>query len=236
MVEVKKLDTKVSLIENQKIVAHAQELFPNAKVSVIGTLAQSMKMVDYLVKGQIVSFFISVLVITILLMIVFGSIKIGLVSLIPNIIPAFVVGGLMGFLDIPLDMMTITIVPMLIGLAVDDTIHFINHGKLSFQKTGNYKKTVRETFRTVGVALIFTSLILSVNFLIYATSKVNMLVHMGILAFAGILAALITEIFVTPVLIKTFKVFGKETNKTELKETETVSEDEEKLLEYQTIN
>ncbi|NJO89588.1 MAG: MMPL family transporter [Chloroflexia bacterium] len=236
MVEVKKLDTKISLAENKKIVARAQELFPNAKVSVVGTLAQSMEMVDYLVKGQIVSFFISMLVIVILLMIVFGSVKLGLVSLIPNITPAFVVGGIMGYFKIPLDMMTITIVPMLIGLAVDDTIHFINHGKLTFDKTGNYRKTIKETFRTVGVALVFTSIILSVNFLIYTTSKVNMLVHMGGLASAGIVVALLTDLFVTPILVEKFKIFGKETGKNDLATKELPIQEQDKILEYEPVN
>ena len=84
-------------------------------------------MMQYLVKGQIQSFILSVLIIGLILMIVFQSIRVGLIGLIPNIFPALCVGGYMGYMGIPLDMMTACIIPMMLGMAVDDTIHFITH-------------------------------------------------------------------------------------------------------------
>jgi predicted RND superfamily exporter protein len=67
-------------------------------------------------------------IVAVLLMIVFGSVRTGLIGMIPNIAPGIFVGGYLGFSNIPLDMMTATLIPMIIGLSVDDTIHFINHG------------------------------------------------------------------------------------------------------------
>lgn len=213
MVECSGFNSEIAQEEMDKIHQKAKELFPEAKVSVVGMIPQSLKMIEYLIQGQLKTFFIAMVVITVLMMIVFGSVKTGLIGLIPNIAPAVTVGGIMGWAGFPLDMLTITLIPMILGLAVDDTIHFMNHGKLSFIRTGNYRESVRRTFRTVGVALLMTSLILSANFMVYTSSEVLMLMHMGILATAGILSALIADFFVTPILFRKFRIFGKETMK-----------------------
>jgi predicted RND superfamily exporter protein len=99
---------------------------------------------------------------------------------------------------------------MILGLAVDDTIHFFNHGRLKFEGTGNYRKSIIKTFGTVGVALVLTTLILSANFLTYTTSVANMFLHLGVLATAGMVSALLADFFITPVLFRQFKIFGKE--------------------------
>ena len=116
----------------------------------------------------------------------------------------------MGFLDIPLDVSTVIIMPMILGLAVDDTIHFINHSKVEFLRTGNYRASILNSIRSVGVALIFTTLVLSGNFLSYVTSEVRFYFFLGILSVSGILSALIADFFVTPLLFKWFNIFGQE--------------------------
>lgn len=210
MVELNSFNSAEAERELQLIESKAQEIFPNSKVSVVGNLPQFVKMMQYVVAGQVSSFFLAILVITLLLMIVFGSIKVGLVGMIPNIVPAIVIGGLMGWLDIPLDMMTVTLIPMILGLAVDDTIHFINHGRLEFHETHSYNIAIIRTFKTVGVALLLTTIIIVVNFLTYTTSTASMYVNLGILAVAGMLSALLSDFFVTPILFKWFKIFGNE--------------------------
>lgn len=147
------------------------------------------------------------------MMFVFGSVRIGLIGLIPNVTPAIVVGGLMGWLGYPLDMMTATIMPMILGLAVDDTIHFINHGRLEFDRQRNYHKAVLRSFRIVGTPLILTSIIITVNFSVYITSEGLSFLHMGFLSVAGIISALVADLCITPVLFSKFKIFGKEINK-----------------------
>ena len=121
-------------------------------------------MMQYLVRGQIQSFLISVLIIGMILMIVFQSVRIGLIGLIPNLFPTICVGGYMGWSGIPLDMMTACIIPMMLGMAVDDTIHFINHAKLEYDRTRHYQTAIRRTFRVVGVAIVTTSVITSAVF------------------------------------------------------------------------
>lgn len=213
MIEISSYNSKELKHENELLQKKAEELFPNARLSVVGIVPQFSKVIDYVVKGQINSFIIAIAIIAIMLMIVFGSIKTGLIGLIPNIAPALTVGGIMGYMGIPLDMMTVTIIPMILGLAVDDTIHFFNHGRLEFERTGNYRKSIVKTFGTVGVALVLTTLILSANFLAYTTSVANMFIHIGVLASSGIVAALLADFFIAPILFKQFKIFGKEKNK-----------------------
>ncbi len=193
-----------------EVVQYAKELFPDSDINIVGTIPQFIKMIGYIAHGQIVSFGIAMLIIAILMMIVFGSVKTGLIALIPNLTPALVIGGIMGFSGVPLDSSTVLIMPMILGLAVDDTIHFINHSKLEFLRTRNYRESILRSIRSVGVALVFTTLVLSANFLTYLTSEVKFYFFLGILAVSGMLSALIADFFVTPLLFKRFKVFGEE--------------------------
>ncbi len=187
-----------------------KELFPDAKFGMVGTAVQFSTMATYITKGQIRSLFIALLVITILMMIVFNSVRTGLIAMIPNIAPTIFAGGLMGYSKIPLDMMTMILGPMILGLAVDDTIHFINHCKLEFFRRGNYKEAIQETFRTVGKALFMTTLIIVLGFVAYLTSLDKTYFHLGGYTIVAISAALLADFFVTPVLIMWTKPFGKE--------------------------
>jgi len=196
--------------EYRQIEERAAELFPGAEISIVGTMPQFMKMIFYIIHGQVISFCIAFLVITVILMVVFGSVKTGLIGLIPNVTPAIVIGGILGFAGIPLDTSTVIIMPMILGLAVDDTIHFINHGKLEFSRTGRYRSSITRTFGTVGVALFLTTLILTAVFLIYMTSEVKTYFNTGLLAISGIVSALLADYLVTPGLFKMFRIFGKE--------------------------
>jgi hypothetical protein len=212
MVELSTFNSGEAERELADIQKMASELYPDAQVTVVGNLPQFTSMMQYVVKGQVQSFAFALIVIMFLLMIVFGSVRTGLIGLIPNIAPAIAVGGVMGWLGIPLDMMTATIIPMILGLAVDDTIHFINHGQLEFNRSKNYNKAINKTFKTVGVALLLATIIISANFLVYTTSTANNFINLGMLAVVGMFAALIADFFLTPILFKWFKIFGKETD------------------------
>ncbi|NCC99084.1 MAG: hypothetical protein EOL95_05180 [Bacteroidia bacterium] len=213
MIEISSFNSG-ELEKDLAIIQHkAEDLFPGANVTAVGSIPQFTAMMQYVVRGQIQSFMIAILIVALLLSIVFGSIRLGLIGMIPNIAPALVVGGIMGFLDIPLDMMTATIMPMILGLAVDDTIHFINHSHLEFNRTQNYAESIKRTFGVVGVAIILSTVVISANFIVYATSISKSFIHLGVLAVAGMVAALLADLFITPVLIKSFKIFGKENNK-----------------------
>ena len=210
MVDMKDYNSGEAMRELEFIQDRAKELFPDSHVLLIGSISQYTVMQNYVTWGQIASFLLALGIITILMSLVFGSLRLGLIGMIPNVAPALVVAGIMGFADIPLDMITVTVMPMLLGLAVDDTIHFISHSQLGFQLTGNYRDATRRTFLVVGSAMFYTSLVLVLSFSAFMISPVKVFIHMGILIGAGILAALVTDYFVTPVLLKQFAVFGKE--------------------------
>lgn len=210
MVEISNFNSAEVERELNDIAEKAKELFPDVTVTAVGNIPQYTTMMQYLVRGQMQSFLISVLIIAVILMIAFQSIRVGLIGLIPNLMPAIFVGGFMGWAGIPLDMMTATLIPMMLGMAVDDTIHFINHSKLEFDRTPNYSVAIRRTFRVVGVAIVTTSIVTSAVFACFATSACAMCINFGALAVIGILSALLADLFITPLLVKRFHVYGKE--------------------------
>ncbi|MCG8410208.1 MAG: MMPL family transporter [Bacteroidales bacterium] len=212
MVELETYNSQEAENNLAELTEFANNLFSDAKVTTVGSLPQFTAMMQYVVRGQINSFGIALIIIAFLLMIVFGSVRIGLIGLIPNIAPAITVGGIMGWMGMPLDMMTATIIPMILGLAVDDTIHFINHGHLEFQRTRNYKLAIKRTFFVVGTPLVLTTIIISSNFGVYITSNGKSILNMGVLAVSGMLAALLADLLITPILFERFKIFGEEEN------------------------
>lgn len=210
MVEISDFNSAEVERELNNIAKKTEEMFPGVTVTAVGNIPQYTTMMQYLVRGQMQSFLISVLIIAIILMIAFQSIRVGLIGLIPNLMPAIFVGGFMGWMGIPLDMMTATLIPMMLGMAVDDTIHFFNHSKLEYDRKPNYTYALRRTFRVVGVAIVTTSIITSAVFACFATSACTMCINFGVLAVIGILSALMADLFITPLLVKKFKVYGKE--------------------------
>ncbi len=209
MVEISDFNSAQVEREMERIQHDAEALFPGAKITTVGNIPQYVTMMQYLVRGQMLSFVLSILIIGIILMIAFQSVRVGLIGLIPNMMPAIFVGGYMGWMGIPLDMMTATLLPMMLGMAVDDTIHFINHSKLEYDRTQHYRSAIQRTFRVVGVAIVTTSIITSAVFASFCTSACNMCINFGLMAIIGILSALAADLFVTPILVKNCKVFGK---------------------------
>ncbi len=210
MVDMNDYNNQKARNELATISAKAKQLFPEAKISLAGSIAQFTVMQDIVARGQLVSFMIAMGVITLLMVAVFGSLKVGLIAMVPNITPAIAVGGLMGWIGIPLEIMTITIMPMLLGLAVDDTIHLITHAKLSFERHRDYARSVTHTFRAIGIPLLFTSVILTANFSVYLSSPARVYIFLGILTGTGIMTALLTDYLVTPILIRATRAFGPE--------------------------
>lgn len=194
---------------------YAAELFPDAQVSAVGNVPQFTVMQQYLVRGQMWSLLLSVLIVGLLLMIAFGNVKLGLIGMIPNLAPIIFVGGVMGWFGYSLDMMTAIVIPMVLGLAVDDTIHVINHAHLEFDRKKNYRYAILRTFRVIGIAVVMSTVILVSTFLGFTTSTANNFVDLGILASAGLIAALVADLVISPVVMRHFKVFGKENSTNE---------------------
>jgi predicted RND superfamily exporter protein len=194
----------------------AEKLFPQGtQVTVVGDIPILFKMVNLVSYGQIKSLFVAFIVIALVMILIIRSLKVGIISMIPNILPVLVIFGLMGIFDFPLDSLTFIVAPMIIGIAVDDTVHYIIHFKQEFHKKNSYSEANRETFVKVGRAILFTSVILAIGFSIMGLSVVKSMTHMAILSAAGILAALAADLFLTPVLfvyLKPFKTREKAKN------------------------
>ena len=186
------------------------ELFPQADCHLLGAAVQFAELNNKIVFGELYSFLTSLVAIAILMMLVFGSVKMGLIGLIPNIFPVLVIGAIMGYLGISLDLVTMAIMPMILGIAVDDTIHFTNHTKYLFEKEKSYEHAIFGTFYSIGKTLAMTTIILSATFLVYLTCKIDAFLRLGVLAAVGLLSALAADYFMTPVLIYISKPFGKE--------------------------
>lgn len=221
-VELPRFESTEISRELQELISMGETLFPDAEFAIVGGAVRFAEMNNRMVGAELTSFLIALLVITILLAVVFGSIKTGLIGLIPNISPVLIIGGIMGAFDFQLDMMTMMIMPMLLGIAVDDTIHFINQIKYEFEICGNYREAILRAFSSIAVTLFMTTVILSFSFAAYMFSPVQTMRNIGILTPAGLFTALIADYAITPVLIFMSKPFGKE-KEAEIKKIKTIS-------------
>ena len=190
-----------------------KELFPDAQnAGIVGEVVQYAQMNKKLVHGSINSIGTSLLTILILLILAFTSFKTGFIAMIPNVVPVLLIGGIMGYAGVNLDMITAMLMPMILGIAVDDTIHFTNHIKYHFELCGNYRKSIENSYREIGKTMIMTTVILCAMFFIFMFSTMTVIVNIGWLSVAGLGSALVADYTVTPVLIYITKPFGKEKN------------------------
>ena len=191
-----------------------KELFPDASnAGVVGEVVQYAQMNGKLVRGSIKSIGTSLLIILALLILAFTSFRTGLIAMIPNVVPILLIGGIMGYAGVNLDMITAMIMPMILGIAVDDTIHFTNHIKYHWELTGDYKTAVLTSYREIGKTMIMTTVILCAMFFIFLFSSMTVLVNIGWLSIVGLGSALIADYTITPVLLYIAKPFGKKSGR-----------------------
>lgn len=195
-------------------VAAIRRGYPQATVSITGLFAMGMTTADYLVVNELQSFGLSVLVISLILFLIFSSMKAGLVSLLPNLIPSFLVLGLLGLFGIPLDFYTMMLAPVVVGISVDDTIHFVARYRGEVLRDGDIVRALRDTVKECGQAVVFTSMILGLGFGVMAVASTPGFANLGKFGFLSILAGLICELFLTPALIMVFKLRFKADEKT----------------------
>ena len=207
--EVAEFDSKQLGDSVNTLRQEAKKIFPDADIFLVGRAVDFAEINEHIVFGELYSFLSSMISIAILMALVFGSIRLGLVGLIPNVAPIIVIGAIMGYAGIPLDMMTMTIMPMMLGIAVDDTIYFMTHAKLEFEEGGSYDLAVINTFRTIGKTLGATTVILCSSFASYSISLLDGIARLGVLAAIGLFVALLADYLITPILIYMLKPFKK---------------------------
>jgi len=180
------------------IVAPLRSAHPNLQVEITGVFALFMKLSDVVSWSQIKSFSLALGVISVVFIFVFRSIKGGLISIVPNLFPILVAFGTMGFMGFALDLDTLLVAPIAIGIAVDDTVHFLSRYRMESLAGEPPRLAVQHTFREVGQAMVFTSLILSAGFLMFTFSQHNGLSHFGLLSAMAIISAVISDLFFLP--------------------------------------
>ncbi len=182
--------------------------FPDGTtVTLTGDVPILLRVLGLLSYGQIKSVAAALVAITLMMMLILKSVKVGLISMVPNVFPVLAITGVMGMLGYPLDIMTILVAPMIIGIAVDDTVHYIVHFKQEFLACGSYAEANRATFGKVGKAIVFTSVILTIGFAIFGLSIVKSMLHIAVLSSVGILSALAADLFITPILFVRLRPF-----------------------------
>jgi predicted RND superfamily exporter protein len=122
--------------------------------------------------------------------------------MIPNLFPILLTLGLMGWTGVPLEMFSLLIGSVALGLAVDDTIHFMHGFRRAFETSGSVETAVRQTLQTTGQALLFTSIVLTMGFLVYVLSDLNNLTRFGILTAFSIVVAFLADVLLAPALMK----------------------------------
>lgn len=143
----------------------------------------------------------ALVLITPLMMLILGSFRRGLVAMIPNVLPILAVLGVMGFLGIKLDSTTMMIGAMIIGIAVDDTIHFMHKFHRHFGETGDLEFAVCETLRTTGSAMLFTSVALTLGFLVFGASDMRNIRIFGLFSAFATFVAFAADLWVAPALL-----------------------------------
>ena len=141
--------------------------------------------------------------------ILFRNIKLSLIGVIPNFIAAFFILGTIGMLGIPLDMMTITIAAITIGIAVDNSIHYIYRFKEEFKSIKDYRETLKTCHSTVGVAILNTSITIVFGFSILVLSKFIPTIYFGIFTGLAMLLAMVSVLTLLPSMLLLIKPFGK---------------------------
>lgn len=184
--------------------------FKKQHVHLTGMLVLYNNMLQSLFKSQILTLGVVILALMVMFMILFRSLKIALIAIFPNLLSIGVVLGVMGWVKLPLDMMTITIASISVGIAVDDTIHYIHRFTTEFQIDRNYINTMHRCHRSIGHAMFYTSVTIIIGFSILVLSNFIPSIYFGLLTGLAMLIALIAALTLLPQLIVVFKPFGQD--------------------------
>jgi len=207
------LDSKKDLRRNELIKKINYDLenqlgLDRKEFKLAGVLILFNNLLQSLFKSQILTLGIVMAGITLMFLILFRNITLSLIGVVPNFMAAFLILGIIGLLEIPLDMMTITIAAITIGIAVDNSIHYIYRFKEEFKKINDYNQTVEKCHNTVGVAILNTSITIIFGFSILVLSNFIPTIYFGVFTGIAMLLAMISVLTLLPTLILVVKPFG----------------------------
>lgn len=192
-------------------IADLKPRYPKAKASVTGMFTLMMKGSDYLSWNALSEFAGAIVTISVILLLIFGSLKAGMLSVFANAVPITLTFGLMGLFGVPLDFTTVLIAPIVLGMAVDDTVHFLSHYRHEVAIDGDVKRALVDTIKEAGLAVTFTSMILALGFSVLALSSSPSNANVGIYGAISVLVGWMCELFLTPtmILLTNLKFSGK---------------------------
>jgi len=182
--------------------------FKNEEFKLAGVLILFNNLLQSLFKSQILTLGFVMIGIFLMFLVLFKNIKLSLIGVVPNFIAAFFILGIIGLLGIPLDMMTITIAAITIGIAVDNSIHYIYRFKEEFSKNNNYEDTLKLCHSTVGIAILNTSITIVFGFSILVFSNFIPTIYFGVFTGIAMLLAMISVLTLLPSLILITKPFS----------------------------
>jgi len=193
------------LIEDIRSLLVQEHGLENEQVNISGLLVFYNNMLNSLFSSQILTLGTVFVVIFLMFIVLFRSIKLALITIVPNVFSAAVVLGIMGVFSIPLDLMTITIAAISVGIAVDNSIHFIDRFRNEMNKNGDDSMAIHEATNNVGQAMFYTTIVITAGFLIMVFSNFVPTMYFGVLTAIAMITALIANLVMLPVLVTKFK-------------------------------
>ena len=185
----------------EEITDYLNKNFADIDFQITGLVALLAKTFNNTTTSMAESYLIALAVITLMMILLIGRIRIGLLSMIPNLVPIIMMLGVIGWFGFPMDLFTMMVASIAIGLAVDDTIHFMHNFRRYYEQSGDPKKAVFETLHSTGRAMLVTSVVLSVGFFIYMFASMQNIVRFGFLTGFTIIMALASDYFIAPALM-----------------------------------
>lgn len=191
----------------QRIERGVEETFglSDEQVHLTGILVMYNNVLQSLFQSQILTLGVVLFAIMLMFMALFRSLKIAVLCIIPNVIAAGVVLGMMGWLNIPLDIMTITIAAISVGIGVDNTIHYMHRFRREFHRLGDYRETMYFCHNSIGRAMYFTSMTIVAGFSILALSNFIPTIVFGLLTSVAMVVALVGSLTLLPQLLIVFR-------------------------------
>jgi predicted RND superfamily exporter protein len=182
----------------------AKKFIPSEKahVELTGTIYSLFTTVSALIWNMMRSFGIAFCVITVLMILTLRSWKLGLIAMVPNLLPIVCILGLMGATKIPIDMANLLIASIALGIAVDDTIHFLHHWRVHYEANGDVDAAIAYSFDHSGRAMVSTTLILTAGFFVYLASSMAHMQRFGMLIGLTVIMALLIDLIVAPALLR----------------------------------
>lgn len=172
-----------------------------ARITATGMMSLLVRVFYAAMHSAARSYLIAFGVISLMMILLMGNLRLGLLSMIPNLLPIVLSLGFIGWLDFPLDMFTMLIGNIAIGLAVDDTVHFMHNFRRYFALTKDVREATRRTFLAVGRPMVVTSIVLSAGFFIYMFATMKNLFYFGLITGITIITALLADLLVAPAVM-----------------------------------